>query len=264
MSKDQLFVIKVGGGVIEDEEKLQSLLESFAAIPGKKILVHGGGRLATDIGDKLGYQAKIIEGRRITDNETIDIVSMVFAGLVNKKVVSRLQALSCNALGVTGADGDLIRSGKRPVKFGIDFGWVGDPRKVNAELLAQWLEGALVPVIAPLTHDGRGHILNTNADTVANVVATAMAEKYETHLIYAFELKGVMKDIDDPSTLIHNLNKRKYQDLKTRGRIFQGMIPKLDNAFQAIAEGVSSVRIMHYAVINELSNEEYNEFTLIQ
>jgi acetylglutamate kinase len=258
-----LNVIKAGGAILEDPKKLEAFLRNFAALDGSKLLVHGGGREATELGNKMGLEAKMIQGRRITDDDYIDIVTMTYAGLINKRLVAKLQALGTNALGLTGADGNLIRSIKRPVTNEIDYGWVGDPLEVNTDLVAKLIETDLVPVCAPLTHDGFGHMLNTNADTIASVLAKALTEYFEVHLIFAFELPGVMKDLTNNDSLIQEITPSSYQQLKEGKQIFDGMIPKLDNAFAAISKGVSSVKIVNYEAIGRLSEPNFNTFTKI-
>ena len=243
-------VIKIGGGIIEDQSSISKFLESFSKIEGKKILIHGGGRVATNIAKKLGIESKMIDGRRVTDDATLEVVTMVYGGLANKTIVAGLQALKVNAIGLTGADGNVIQAHKRS-GWEHDFGWVGDVDGVNAELLHTLIKSGLVPVIAPLTHDGGGHMLNTNADTIASEVAKAMSAIEETQLILGFELDGVMKNPKDSSTLISSINKQDYENYKANGTITDGMIPKMDNAFKAIANGVKSVRICHALKVGE-------------
>lgn len=245
---EKLFVIKIGGNVIDDESNLSAFLKNFTAVPGKKILIHGGGKIATRIGDKLGIESKYINGRRITDAETIDLVTMVYGGLVNKKIVAKLQSLQCNAIGLTGADANLIPASKRPVtKEGIDFGFVGDVN--NSQLTANsWellLGSGFIPVIAPLTHDGKGQILNTNADTMASSIAVALSKQYSVRLIYCFEKKGVLEDVNDDNSAITLITKEIYQQLKDGNKLFDGILPKIDNAFAAINSGVAEVLIGH-------------------
>jgi acetylglutamate kinase len=241
---EKLFVIKIGGNVIDSDEALQSFLKDFAAVKGKKILVHGGGKIATRIGDKLGIQSNYINGRRITNDATIDVVTMVYGGLVNKTIVAQLQALKANAIGLTGADGNIIPAVKRPVKE-VDFGWVGDVEssRLKADSLKVLLEAGLVPVFAPLTHDEQGHILNTNADTIASSLAVALSSHYDVRLIYCFEKKGVLEKIEDESSVITLINKEKYNQLIAEQKLFAGIIPKIDNAFDAINAGVKEVLI---------------------
>lgn len=252
---ESLFVIKIGGNIVDDENKLSSFLQSFAQVKGRKVLIHGGGKVATKIGDKLGIESKYVDGRRITDVETIDVVTMVYGGLVNKKIVAQLQANGCNAIGVTGADANLIPATKRPVKE-IDYGFVGD---VKSSLLTvdSWLlllNGGLTPVIAPLTHDGKGQILNTNADTMAQEVAKVLSTVYKVELIYSFEKAGVLLDANDDATVIAKINSTSYQQLKDEQKIFAGMIPKLDNAFAALNSGVKKVIIGKAENLAELIN----------
>lgn len=245
---EQLFIIKIGGNVIDDENNLSAFLKNFAAIQAKKILIHGGGKIATKIGNKLGIESKYIDGRRITDAETIDLVTMVYGGLINKKIVAKLQALNCNAIGLTGADANIIPATKRPVtKEGIDFGFVGDvessPLKVESfELL---LKAGFSLVLAPLTHDGKGQILNTNADTIASSIAVALSKLYDVRLIYCFEKKGVLENMNDENSAIPLITKQIYQQLKNENKIFDGILPKIDNAFAAIYSGVKEVLIGH-------------------
>jgi acetylglutamate kinase len=240
----QLFVIKIGGNVIDHKEALTAFLEDFAAIGGPKILVHGGGKIATRLGERLGIVSRYIEGRRITDDATIDLVTMVYGGLVNKQVVAALQASGCNAIGLTGADGNCIPAVRRPVT-GIDYGWVGDVNAsdVNAKGLDAIIEGGMVPVLAPLTHDGKGHILNTNADTIASSVAIALSGRYSVRLIYCFEKKGVLEDIEREDSVISLIDRKSHARLLKEGRLADGIIPKIDNALAAIDAGVKEVLI---------------------
>ena len=261
---EALNIIKAGGAILEDPEKLEVFLKSFSELSGNKLLVHGGGREATELGNKLGLEVKMVQGRRITDDDYIDIVTMTYGGLINKRLVAKLQGLGVNALGLTGADGNLIKSKKRPVTNGIDYGWVGDPESVNTQLISGIIQSGVVPVCAPLTHDGSGHLLNTNADTIASVLSSALSQSFEVHLIFAFELPGVMKDVNEPETLIKKINPTSYQELKESKQIFDGMIPKLDNAFAAIDKGVSSVKIINYQAIGKLSDPMFDSFTQIE
>ena len=243
---EQLFVIKIGGNVIDTDEALDAFLKKFAAIKGKKILIHGGGKIATRIGERLGIQSKYTDGRRITDADTIDLVTMVYGGLVNKKIVAKLQSLQCNAIGLTGADANIIPATKRPVKE-IDYGFVGD---INTKELgiSNWelmIAAGLTPVIAPLTHDGKGQILNTNADTIASSVAVALSSVYDIRLIYCFEKKGVLENVADDNSAIKLITKDIYKDLKERNKLFDGILPKIDNAFAAIDNGVKEILIGH-------------------
>jgi len=244
--KTALHVVKIGGNIIDNEAKLNSFLKDFAQLSGPKILVHGGGKIATEVSKGLGIEARMVDGRRITDAETLRIVTMVYGGLVNKTIVAKLQANGCNALGLTGADANIIPAKKRPVKE-IDYGFVGDimESQIPTKHLQLFLDNNLTPIIAPLTHDQQGHLLNTNADTIASALAVALAGIFDTRLTYCFEKKGVLKDINDENSVINSINGEKYQDLKKEGTIAQGMIPKLDNAFKAIDAGVKLVYICH-------------------
>ncbi|TDW99667.1 acetylglutamate kinase [Dinghuibacter silviterrae] len=240
----QLFVIKIGGNVIDHPQALDAFLEDFAGIPGPRILVHGGGKIATRLGEQLGIVSQYVQGRRITDDATIDLVTMVYGGLVNKQVVAALQAKGCNAIGLTGADAGCIPADKRPVKT-IDYGWVGDidPGKVNTGALGALLDAGLVPVMAPLTHDGKGHMLNTNADTIASALAVALSGSYAVRLIYCFEKKGVLEDLQNEDSVIPLINRENHARLLAEGKLADGIIPKIDNAFAAIDAGVKEVLI---------------------
>lgn len=242
MIKESLNIIKVGGAVVEDELSLSGLLMSFSSLSGKKILVHGGGKIATEMADKLGVETQMIDGRRITSAEMLKVVTMVYGGLVNKNLVARLQALGVNALGLTGADMNVIMSVKRPVEL-VNFGFVGDVKYVNTRALVSLLEAGAVPVLAPLTHDKEGSMLNTNADTIASSVARALAEKYSVTLTFCSSIPGVLKDLSDPSSLIKTIAKKDFEPMVADGTISEGMIPKLQNAFDAINDGVSKVVI---------------------
>lgn len=240
---EKLTVVKVGGAVVEDEEQLARLLNDFAAIEGNKVLVHGGGRRATKVAASLGIESKMVNGRRITDRDMLEVVTMVYGGLVNKNVVARLQANGVNALGLTGADMDVLRSRKRPVKDGIDFGYVGDVERADGKALQTLIEAGIVPVMAPLTHDGHGNILNTNADTIAGETAKALAPLYDVTLIYSFEKKGVLANPDDDDSVIPTITPADFERYKADGTVAGGMIPKLENAFAAIDAGVGRVII---------------------
>ena len=236
-------VIKIGGGVLENEAQRDAFLRQFAAIEGPKVLVHGGGRLATTMAERLGVETQMIDGRRVTDKETLDIVTMVYGGLVNKQVVAQLQTMGVNAIGMTGADGGWIKAVKRPIKNGIDYGYVGDVVDVNGQHLRTLLDNGLTPVIAPITYSEEGLLLNTNADTVASETAVSLAP--EVQLTFCFEKAGVLRDADDESTLIPRITRESYKQLLADGIVSGGMIPKIDNAFAAIEHGVQSVRITH-------------------
>jgi len=244
-----LTIVKIGGKIVEDPESLTAFLKDFASIAGDKILVHGGGRSATVLAEKLGIETKMTDGRRITDQEMLKVVTMVYGGLVNKNMVAQLQMLHLDAIGLTGADMNLILSEKRPVKE-IDYGFVGDIKEINAPALIDLLKQNYVPVIAPLTHDGKGNLLNTNADTIAGEIAKALAFDFNVRLIYCFEKKGVLLNENDESSVISTLNFDLFQQYKNEGMIQGGMIPKLDNAFQAIASGVKQAIITHASDIN--------------
>ena len=253
--KEKLTIIKVGGAVVEDEAQLSQLLKDFSAIAGKKVLVHGGGRKATKVAEALGIESKMVGGRRITDADMLSVVTMVYGGLVNKNLVARLQANGVNALGLTGADMDVIRSHKRPPvtlttpllsKEGqgvVDFGYVGDVDKANGEMLSKFIEEGITPVMAPLTHDGQGHILNTNADTIASETAKALAPYYDVTLIFSFEKKGVLRNPDDDDSVIPIITRADFIKYKADGTISGGMLPKIENALAAIDSGVSRVII---------------------
>lgn len=239
----QLTVIKVGGAVVEDEAQLSQLLKDFSSIAGPKVLVHGGGRSATKVAAQLGIETKMVNGRRVTDAEMLDVVTMVYGGLVNKRVVARLQAHGVNAIGLTGADVDIIRSHKRPPKDGIDYGFVGDVDRADGKMLSTLVEAGIVPVMAPLTHDGAGHILNTNADTIAGETAKALAQYYDVTLVYCFEKKGVLSNPDDDDSVIPVITRNDFRHYVEDGTVSGGMIPKIENAFQAIDAGVKKVVI---------------------
>ncbi len=237
-----LTIVKVGGAVVEDSARLDSLLSAFAAIDGRKVLVHGGGRRATAIASRLSVESRMVDGRRVTDGAMLEVVTMVYGGLVNKDIVARLQARGINSIGLTGADGGVILSHKRPVKD-VDYGFVGDVDRVDGSRLSSLIEGGFTPVMAPLTHDGHGQMLNTNADTIAAETAKALAERYDVTLMYCFEKPGVMAEPDDDSTLIPVITRQDFRRLKADGTVTGGMLPKLENAFSAIDAGVSRVNI---------------------
>ncbi len=240
-------VVKVGGQVAEDPVQLQALLKGFAAMEGPKVLVHGGGREATALAGKLGIPVQMVEGRRITDAATLEVVTMVYAGLVNKRLVAQLQALGVNAIGLCGADGALVRSHKRPPVNGIDYGFVGDVDGVNADLLASLLSSGFVPVVSPLTYDGKGSLLNTNADTIASTVATALAGQFDVTLTFCFDLEGVL---DASGTVIPQIDAASFETLKTTGALTGGILPKITNALAAVKAGVGAVRIAKYDLKN--------------
>ena len=241
--KEKLTVVKVGGAIVEDEAQLNQLLKDFSAISGKKVLVHGGGRRATQVAKLLGIETQMVNGRRITDAQMLQVVTMVYGGLVNKNLVARLQANGVNALGLTGADANVIQAHKRPVKDGIDYGYVGDVDKASGDTLSHLIEAGITPVMAPLTHDMQGNILNTNADTIASETAKALAPFYDVTLIFSFEKKGVLSNPDDDDSVIPTITRDDFQRLKADGTVAGGMLPKLENAFNAIAAGVKAVNI---------------------
>ena len=249
---DKLTIVKVGGAVVEDSVQLQTLLENFCAIEGKKILVHGGGRRATKVAANLGIESKMVGGRRITDSAMLEVVTMVYGGLVNKNLVAQLQARGVNALGITGADMDVIRSHKRPPvenvddkgeRSLIDFGFVGDVDRADGECMSHLIDNGITLVVAPLTHDGTGNILNTNADTIASTVAKALSKKYEVTLIYSFEKKGVLSNPDDDESVIPFITREIFKMYEKDGIISGGMKPKVENALSAVESGVSRVVI---------------------
>lgn len=241
--KEKLTLVKVGGAIVEDESQLAQLLRDFSAIEGRKVLVHGGGRRATQVAARLGIESQMVNGRRITDEKMLEVVTMVYGGLVNKHVVAMLQAQGISAIGLTGADGDVIRSHKRPLKDGVDYGFVGDVEKVSCSALSHLIEQGMVPVLAPLTHDGKGNMLNTNADTIASEAAKALAEIYDVTLIYSFEKKGVLSNPDDDNSVITKITREDFEQYKADGTISGGMIPKIENALAAVEAGVSRVII---------------------
>ena len=241
--KENITIVKVGGAVVEDEAQLAQLLKDFSAIEGKKVLVHGGGRKATKVAESLGIESKMVNGRRITDAEMLSVVTMVYGGLVNKNLVARLQANGVNALGLTGADMNVIRSHKRPIKDGVDFGFVGDVDTADGKMLSKLIEEGITPVMAPLTHDGQGNILNTNADTIASETAKALAPYYNVTLIFSFEKKGVLRNPDDDDSVITVITHEDFEKYKADGTISGGMLPKIENALSAIDAGVSRVII---------------------
>ena len=250
--KERLTIVKVGGAVVEDEAQLSRLLKDFCAIEGKKVLVHGGGRRATLVASQLGVESRMVNGRRITDADMLSVVTMVYGGLVNKNLVARLQANGVNALGLTGADVDVIRSHKRPpvsLKDStgevttVDYGFVGDVDRADGQMLSRLIEAGITPVMAPLTHDGQGNILNTNADTIASETAKALAPFYDVTLIFSFEKKGVLHNPDDDDSVIPVITRADFIKYKTDGTVSGGMLPKIENALAAIDAGVSRVII---------------------
>ena len=249
---EKLTLIKVGGKIVEEPETLQQLLRDFSSIEGYKGLVHGGGRSATKVAAQLGIESKMVNGRRITDADMLNVVTMVYGGLVNKNIVAGLQSLGINALGLTGADMNIMRSDKRPVKD-VDYGFVGDVKEVNADLLSSLIRQGIVPVLAPLTHDKQGHMLNTNADTIAGEAAKALAKYFDVTLMFCFEKKGVLRDENDDDSVIPEINREAFKEYVEAGIIQGGMIPKLENAYQAIDAGVKEVIITQASEIHKNS-----------
>ncbi|MDQ6757666.1 MAG: acetylglutamate kinase [Bacteroidota bacterium] len=248
---DKLYVIKIGGNIIDDEQKLSSFLKEFALINGKKILIHGGGKLATNLAQQLNIPQQIIDGRRITDAETLKVITMVYAGYINKNITAKLQSNNCNAIGLCGADGNLILAHKRNHPT-IDYGFVGDIDSINSEWLQCLLDENLVPVIASVSHDKKGQLLNTNADTIAQQISKSMAGKHAVTLIYCFEKKGVLQNTDGENSVIKKINTSSYINLKEKQIIHSGMIPKLDNAFAALSSGVNKVIIGNAENLHQL------------
>ncbi|MEQ9423262.1 MAG: acetylglutamate kinase [Cyclobacteriaceae bacterium] len=261
--KEKLYVVKIGGNVIDQEDDLNVFIQDFSKIEGKKILVHGGGKIATQIGKRLGIKPNYYEGRRITDDATINLCTMVYGGLINKKIAALLCKNNCPALGLTGADGHMIKAHKRPVNNGIDFGWVGDVDDVNNDLLKKLIDADLVPVLAPLTVDYLGNILNTNADTIASVVAASVADHFDVILIYCFEKNGVLTDVKDSQSLIPTMDFERFEELKSGGSIQAGMLPKMTNSFDALNAGVSQVVIGNSDKVLSLTQEDFAQCTRI-
>ncbi|MDC1432296.1 acetylglutamate kinase [Polaribacter sp.] len=253
MTKEKIAIVKIGGNIIEDEVVLKQFLQSFSKLEGKKILIHGGGKRATQFASKLGITSKMVDGRRITDKETLEVITMVYAGLVNKKIVAQLQANNTDAIGLTGADINSIQSEKRPVKE-IDFGFVGDVTKVNHHRIDTLMTAGFTPVFCALTHDGNGQLLNTNADTIASQIAIGMSEIYATSLYYCFELKGVLNDFKDKESVIQKINSKTYQELLAAGTISAGMLPKLENCFDALQKDVQEVLIGNTTLLSKENN----------
>ncbi|WP_405566442.1 acetylglutamate kinase [Polaribacter sp. Asnod6-C07] len=257
---EKLSIIKIGGNIIEDETSLNAFLQLFYNLEGHKILVHGGGKRATHIASKLGIESKMINGRRITDAETLEVITMVYGGLVNKNIVAKLQALQVDAIGLTGADINSIKSDKRPVKD-IDFGFVGDVKKVASNSIDKLIQADFTPVFCAITHDGNGQLLNTNADTIASTIGVGMSDIYDTSIYYCFELNGVLQDFSDKNSVIKNINSETYKELLENGIISDGMIPKLDNCFDALNNGVTKVHIGNTAMLTK-ENDNFTTITL--
>lgn len=258
MSNSTLNIIKIGGNIIDDDIQLETFLEKFAAIPGKKILVHGGGKIATRVASKLGVEAKLIEGRRVTDAGMLDVVTMVYAGLTNKTIVAKLQKYGCDSIGLSGADANTIKAVKRPVRE-VDYGFVGDilADSVNSLAIKKFLDAGFVPVFSAITHNGNGQLLNTNADTIASALAIALSTHYETCLLYCFEKNGVLLDVNDENSVIENITAVDYIRYKESGIISEGMIPKVENAFEAINKGVKTVYIGNAANLHLFQQRKF-------
>jgi acetylglutamate kinase len=257
---ETLKIVKIGGNIIEDETSLNAFLKLFSKLEGKKILVHGGGKRATSIASKLGIESQMVNGRRVTDAETLEVITMVYGGLVNKNVVAKLQALNINALGLTGADVNSIKSEKRPVKE-VDFGFVGDVKKVAHESIDKLIQADFTPVFCAITHDGNGQLLNTNADTITSQVAVGMSKLYETSIYYCFELNGVLEDINDKNSVIKHIDSNLYKELLSKGIIADGMLPKLENCFDALQNGVNTINMGNTAMLTN-SNDNFTKITL--
>ncbi|WP_295983894.1 acetylglutamate kinase [uncultured Algibacter sp.] len=260
MSKEKLSIVKIGGNIIEDETSLNAFLELFSNLEGKKILVHGGGKRATHMASKLGIESKMINGRRITDADTLEVITMVYGGLVNKNVVTKLQALNTDAIGLTGADVNSIKSDKRPVKE-IDFGFVGDVKEVAHNSIDKLIQTDFTPVFCAITHDGNGQLLNTNADTIASQVAVGMSNLYDTSIYYCFELNGVLRDINDKDSVVRHIDSKVYKELLEQGIIADGMLPKLENCFDALKNGVNNINMGNTSMLTQ-ANDNFTTITL--
>jgi acetylglutamate kinase len=252
-----LTVVKIGGNIVDDPQKLADFLTDFAVLEGFKILVHGGGKLATRFSEKLGISVQMHEGRRITDAETLEVITMVYGGLINKQIVAALQAKKCNAIGLIGADLNIVTADKRPMKNGVDYGYVGDIRQVNRLTLTRLIEAGACPVIAPITHNGEGMLLNTNADTMASAIAVSLAPDFPTRLMYCFEKKGVLTNPNDEESVISRINRNLFEQYKADGTISAGMIPKLENALAAVEQGVEQVIISRADMLSCLDSPDF-------
>ena len=260
MLKEKLSIIKIGGNIIEDDTSLNAFLKLFSNLEGKKILVHGGGKRATAMASKLGIESKMVNGRRITDKETLEVITMVYGGLVNKNMVAKLQALQIDAIGLTGADINSIKSNKRQVT-NIDYGFVGDVKEVASNSIDRLIKANFTPVFCAITHDGNGQLLNTNADTITSQVAIGMSKKYDTTIYYCFELNGVLRDINDQNSVIKYLNINTYNKLLKDGNIADGMLPKLENCFDALKNGVSKVNMGNTNMFTK-ENDNFTSITI--
>lgn len=261
--KKNLTLVKVGGAVVENERNLHLFIDAFVAIEGLKILVHGGGKIASQLASQLGIEVKMIDGRRVTDDKMIDVVAMTYGGLINKKLVASINSKGTLSIGLTGADGNCILASRRPIINDLDYGWVGDIQIVNSTFIDELLKSNLIPIMAPLTHDGEGHLLNTNADTVASEVGVALSELYDVSINYIFDLPGVLEDVSNQDSLIKSIDAEKYQLLREQAVVANGMIPKLDNAFSAVNRGVCQVRLLNISALSQLNNPDFNEYTTI-
>jgi len=257
---EKLSIIKIGGNIIEDDTSLNTFLKLFANLEGKKILVHGGGKKATHVASKLGIESKMINGRRITDAETLEVITMVYGGLVNKNIVAKLQSLNIDAIGLTGADINSIKSEKRPIKE-VDFGFVGDVKKVASDSINKLIKADFTPVFCAITHNGNGQLLNTNADTITSTIAVGMSKIYETSIYYCFELNGVLRDFNDKTSVVKLINSKTYKKLLADKIITDGMIPKIDNCFDALNNGVSRVNIGNTSMLTK-ENDNFTTITL--
>lgn len=260
MKNQTLKIVKIGGNVINNEAELHSFLKDFAALESPKILVHGGGRKASEVSAAMGLEPKIINGRRVTDEATVEVVTMVYAGLLNKKITAKLQSFDCNAMGLSGADANCILAHKRMVKD-IDYGFAGDVDAINSEIIDVLLQHKVTPVFCAITHDKNGQLLNTNADTIASEVAIGMSNLYKTELNFVFELKGVLENIEDKNSVIEQINSEKYEQLVTKGIIADGMLPKMLNCFNSLKKGVSKVKIGDASLVKE-TNKLYTTLSL--
>jgi acetylglutamate kinase len=257
---EKLSIVKIGGNIIEDDVALHAFLKLFSNLKGKKILVHGGGKRATHMASKLGIESKMINGRRITDVDTLEVITMVYGGLVNKNVVAKLQALNTNAIGLTGADINSIKSDKRPIKE-VDFGFVGDVKEVAYKSIDKLIQSDFTPVFCAITHDGNGQLLNTNADTITSQVAVGMSHLYETSIYYCFELNGVLENINDKNSIIKHIDSKIYKDLLEKGIIADGMLPKLENCFDALKHGVHNINMGNTSMLTR-ENDNFTKITL--
>ena len=253
MPKEKLSIVKIGGNIIEDEASFNAFLKLFSNLEGKKILVHGGGKRATHMASKLGIESKMINGRRVTDADTLEVITMVYGGLVNKNVVAKLQALNTDAIGLTGADINSIKSDKRPVKE-IDFGFVGDVKEVAHNSIDKLIQADFTPVFCAITHEGNGQLLNTNAGTITSQVAVGMSNLYDTSIYYCFELNGVLRDINDKDSVVRHIDSKVYKELLEQGIIVDGMLPKLENCFDALKNGVNNINMGNTSMLTQANN----------